>query len=158
MGAQTAVLPASTAAVAAGRIGYAHLVHLARTASAVARDSGGTRSFDERPLLEKAEAHSVGRFYYDCYHARHAADPAGALQEHVDAVERRYLEISPYGEDLVRIQGLLDRVGAAAVQTALEPLARREGPEDRRLRSRRLADALVELASHVLDQGSLPQR
>ena len=158
VGAHTAELRESTAAVEGGRIGYAHLVHLARTAAAISRDSGGERSFDEQPLLQLAEAHSVGRFYYDCYHARHAADPAGALQEHVDAVERRYLEFTPWGEELVRINGVLDRVGAAAVQTVLEPLARHTGPEDKRLRSRRLADGLVELVSHVADQGSLPRR
>ena len=158
VGAHAAELPASIAAVADGRIGYAHLVHMARTASAVERDSGGERSLDEHLLLQLAEAHSVGRFYFDCYHARHASDPAGALQEHVDSVERRYLEFTPWGEDLVRINGLVDRVGAAVVQTALEPLARRTGPDDKRPRSRRLMDAYVELPSHVLDQGSLPQR
>ena len=158
VGAHLKELPESVVAVEEGRIGYAHLVHLARTASAVRRDSGGTRLFDEHLLLQLAEAHSVGRFYFDCYHARHADDPNGALQEHVDAVERRYLEFTAYGEELVRVEGLLDRVGAATVRTALEPLARREGAEDKRLRSRRLADGLVELASHVLDQGSLPQR
>ena len=158
VGAQAAEVPASVAAVEEGRIGYAHLVHLARTTQAVSRDSGGERSLDEQPLLQLAEAHSVGRFYFDCYHARHASDPAGALQEHVDAVEKRFLELRPYDEQLVQLTGLLDRVGAATVRTALEPLARRAGAEDRRLRSRRLADGLVELAHHVLDQGSLPQR
>ena len=158
VGAHLAELPESVAAVEEGRIGFAHLVHLARTAAAVRRDSGGARVFDEHLLLQLAEAHSVGRFYFDCYHARHADDPRGALQEHVDAVDRRYLAFIPYGEELVRVEGLLDRVGAATVQTALEPLARRDGAEDKRLRSRRLADGLVELASHGLDQGSLPQR
>ena len=158
VGEHLADLPESVAAVEAGRIGYAHLVHMARTASAVARDSGGTRVLDEHLLLQLAEAHSVGRFYYDCYDARHAADPVGALQQHVDAVERRYLEFSPWGEDLVRINGLVDRVGAAMVQTALEPLARRTGRDDKRPRSRRLMDAWVELGSHVADQGTLPRR
>ena len=158
VGAHLAELPDSVAAVEQGRIGYAHLVHMARSAQAVSRDSGGERSLDEQLLLQLAEAHSVGRFYFDCYHARHAADPAGALQEHVDAVERRYLEFTPWGEELVRVNGLLDRVGAATVQTALEPLARRTGPDDRRPRSRRLMDGWVELCSHVADQGSLPRR
>ena len=158
VGAHVAELPESVAAVEEGRIGYAHLVHMARTANSVARDSGGYRVLDEHLLLQLAEAHSVGRFSYDCYHARHAEDPVGALQEHVDAVEKRYLEFTPYGEDLVRIQGIVDRVGAAVMQTALEPLARRTGPEDKRLRSRRLMDGAVELFSHVLDQGSLPRR
>ncbi|MBV8529642.1 MAG: DUF222 domain-containing protein, partial [Candidatus Dormibacteraeota bacterium] len=157
VGAQMATLRESTAAVDAGRIGFAHLDLMARTAAAVERCSGGRRSLDEHLLLQLAEAHSVGRFYYDCYHARHAEDPQGALQEHVDAVERRYLEFSMQRDQLVRVSGLLDTVGYAAVRTQLEPLAKRNGAEDRRLRSRRLADAWVESAVHVLDQGTLPQ-
>ena len=158
VGALAAELAESTVAVADGRIGFAHLTMIARTARAVARDSGGYRSFDETSLLPLAEAHSVGRFYYDCTHARHADDPVGALFQHTDAVERRYLELNRFGEDFVVINGMLDTVGAATLRTALEPLARRNGAEDKRFRSRRLADALVELSSHVLDQGSLPQR
>ena len=42
---------------------------------------------------------------------------------------------------------LLDSVGGAALRAALEPLARRSGAHDDRNRERRLADALVELAS-----------
>jgi hypothetical protein len=158
VGAQAAGLQASTAAVEEGRIGYAHLVHMARAAEAVARDSGGTRALDEQALLQQAEAHSVGRFYFDCYHARHAVDPVGALQQHVDAVEQRSLEFNKCGDDLVLVSGRLDTVAAATVLSTLEPLARRNGAGDRRSRRRRLADAWVESCSHVLDQGSLPQR
>lgn len=56
------------------------------------------------------------------------------------------------------VQGLLDPVGGATLRTALEPLARRTGEGDDRDRERRLADALVDLASHALDAGLVPQR
>jgi hypothetical protein len=42
---------------------------------------------------------------------------------------------------------MLDPIGGAALRTALEPLARKSGDHDHRPRARRLADALVELAS-----------
>ena len=45
------------------------------------------------------------------------------------------------------ISGILDPIGGAALRTALEPLARKSGTHDDRDRERRLADALVELAS-----------
>src|SRR5215471_3108832 len=156
---QAGELGASTAAVEEGRIGYGHLKVLARTAAAVGRDAhGGPTLFDEQDLLPLAEAHSVSRFRYDADHYRHAADAQGALQAQVEAVERRYLELHPLDEETVTVHGLVDRVGAGTLQTALEPLARRQDGGDHRRRSRRLADALVELSQHVLDEGSLPRR
>jgi Domain of unknown function (DUF222)/HNH endonuclease len=44
------------------------------------------------------------------------------------------------------------------LRTALEPLAAKDGPDDHRGRAQRLADALVELAAHRLDNGSIPQQ
>lgn len=159
VGRRAPELPASVEAVAEGRIGYGHLSLLARTAEAIEGYAGSRDvSFDEAPLLRLAEEHSVGRFRHDCAHARHAADAQGALQEHVDLVERRYLELRAVDDGTVLVSGRLDNVGGATLRTALEPLARRDGSGDRRSRHRRLADALVELCSHVLDRGTLPQR
>ena len=157
VGDRAAVLTESVAAVDEGRIGYAHLALLARTADSVTRQPSGEAAFDEQLLLPQAEAHSVSRFRYDCDHARHAADREGALRHHVDAVERRWLEFEPCGDDTVLVHGQLDSVGAATVRTSLESLARRTGKDDKRPRSRRM-DAWVEMAAHALDQGSLPRR
>ncbi|MGH7746405.1 MAG: DUF222 domain-containing protein, partial [Candidatus Dormibacteria bacterium] len=158
VGDRAAELPASVAAVEEGKIGYGHLALLARTADWVMRGPIGAMPFDEQPLLEKALAQSVGRFSYECTHARHAADAEHALRDHVDAMERRWLELQRCENGDLLVRGRLDSVGGATLRTALEPLARRSGREDRRPRSRRLADALVELSAHVLDQGTLPQR
>ncbi len=49
-------------------------------------------------------------------------------------------------------------MGGAALRTALEPLARPGGSGDDRCRERRFADALVELATHTLDAGLVPQQ
>ena len=158
VGDRTPVLAESVAAVDEGRIGYAHLALMARTSESVSRQPTGEAPFDEQLLLPQAEAHSVSRFRYDCDHARHAADRDGALRSHIEAVERRWLEFEPCGDGMVLVHGQLDSVGAATVRTVLESLARRTGKDDTRPRARRLADAWVEVGTHVLDQGSLPRR
>src|SRR6266568_381031 len=56
------------------------------------------------------------------------------------------------------VKAILDKVGGAALRTALEPLAKRSGKYDHRDRERRLADALVELGVHGLDNGAPGQR
>lgn len=147
-------IPASEAALRDGRIGFAHLAMLASTARAVT-EAPGSSTFDERPLLEQALDHSVSRFRHDCAHARHAADAAGFLSDHLTSIEWRSFEMSPCDNGVV-LRGRLDTVGAAVVRTALEPLAKRAGAEDDRRRKRRMADALVELAHHGLDSGVLP--
>jgi hypothetical protein len=56
------------------------------------------------------------------------------------------------------IDGVLDSVGGAAVKTALESLTKTFTAEDVRSHSQRMADALVELTHHALDEGRLPSR
>ena len=145
-------LPASVAALDEGTIGFAHLALLAGTARALQR-SAGTAGFDERPLLDRAIEHSVGRFAFDCTHARHAGDAAAVLAENVTAVESRRLEFSKCEDGRLAFHGLLDAVGGASFRVALEPLCGRLGAGDDRSRARRLADGLVELAMHSLDHG-----
>jgi hypothetical protein len=72
-GEEASQLPASVDALEDGRIGFAHLALLAGTERAL--KSAGT--FDERALLGLAVDHSVGRFAFDCTHARHARSSAG---------------------------------------------------------------------------------
>ena len=114
--------------------------------------------FDERPLLALALEHSVGRFSYDCTHARHAGDAAGVLVEHVTAVENRRFELTTCEDGRVACHGIFDPVGGATVRVAIEALCGRAGVGDQRSRARRLADGLVELASHALDQGFASER
>jgi len=109
-GGQVDRLPETVAALEAGDIGFSHLSLLAATARALTRpglsgtdpaamsgegDATGaepapgdatdpgipTPCFDERPLLALALEHSVGRFQYDCEHARHAGDAAAELRD-----------------------------------------------------------------------------
>jgi Domain of unknown function (DUF222)/HNH endonuclease len=128
-------------ALAYGQVGFAHLTVMARTANAI-----GT-PFDETALLDKARENSPGKFHHLCRHYRHAADPKGYAAEQAELVENRRLSLSTWDDGSLLLNGVLDPVGGAALRTALEPLARKSGAHDDRNRERRLADALVELAS-----------
>ena len=152
VGEQPERLGASRAALGTGEIGFAHFVLIARESAAM-----GER-LDEAKLLRKARKESVARFRNSCMHARHAADPDGVVKEEKQGVEARSLTLSTADDGAVLINCVLDKVGGAAVQTALEPLAKRAGKGDDRLRDRRLADALVDLAMHALDNGVPSQR
>jgi len=156
-GEQAPTLPESVEAFNEGRIGFGHLALMASSARAI-KASLTAGAFEERPLLDLALEHSVSRFGFDCTHARHAADAAAMLAEHVQAVERRRLELIDCEGGVLAIRGLLDPVAGATLRTALEPLAKPSGAGDNRDRAHRLADALVELAAHCLDAGTLPDR
>ena len=157
VGEQLARLPLSSQALADGQIGFAHMAVLARTAEALT-SSDTAKGFDEQLVLNEAKTLSVGRLWRFCHHVRHAADPKGFAADEADAVERRRLQLSPCEDGSLLVDGWLDSAGGAALRTALEPLARPAGAEDDRCRERRLADALVELATHALDAGLVPQR
>jgi hypothetical protein len=151
VGQQADKLQRSTETMAAGRIGFAHLVLLARTRAALQASEG---KFDEARLLRKAVEHSPHQFRRDCAHARHAGDAAAYLAEQRELIEARFLEIRSLGESgCWSIRGFLDPVGGATLRAALVPLAARRGADDDRLLERRLGDALVEMASCTLDTG-----
>ena len=151
VGEQMERLDQSSIALATGEIGFAHFALIARTSASV-----GDR-LDERKLLRQAANLSVAEFRSKCMHARHQADPEGYVDEEKRGVEARALTLTNTDEGVVLISGILDKVGGAALRTALEPLARRAGKDDDRLRDRRLADALVDLSMHALDNGLVPQ-
>jgi hypothetical protein len=133
--------PESVLALTEGEIGFAHLTAMARTADAL------EERFDETPLLEKARENSPGKFHYICQHYRHAADAERYAAEQAEQVQQRRLKLSTWMDGSMLISGILDPIGGATLRTALEPLARKSGAHDDRDRERRLADALVELAS-----------
>ncbi len=151
-GQQIAYLDQSSSAMAKGEIGFAHFALIARTSAAV-----GER-LDQTALLRQARKHTIARFHDDCYHARHAADPKGCATEEAQSVEARSLQLASGDDGTVFISGYLDKVGGAAVRTALEPLAKRAGKDDHRPREQRMGDALVDLSMRALDNGLVPQR
>jgi hypothetical protein len=151
VGEQMERLGQSSAAMAAGEIGFAHLALIARTSAAL-----GER-LDEGRLLDQARKLNIFPFRNRCLHARHAGDPQGFVNEEKEGMEVRSLTLTTSDEGVVLVQGLLDKVGGAALRTALEPLAKRAGKYDDRKPDRRLADALVDLSMHGLDNG-VPSR
>jgi hypothetical protein len=151
-GDQLQRLGQSADALSRGQIGFAHFALIARTAAAV----GGR--FDEAKLLGKARKLNIFPFRNACLHARHAGDPEGFVNEDKEGVEARSLTLTTADDGVVLVQGLLDKVGGAALRTALEPLAKRAGKYDDRDRQRRLADALVDLSMHALDNGVASRR
>src|SRR5260370_13147598 len=151
-GEQLERLEKSVAAIADGEIGFAHFAHIARTSAKVGD------KLDEAKLLRHARDESVARFRKTCLHAQHAADPKGFVEEEKQGVEARSLELSTTDDGVVLVNGILGKVGGAALRSALEPLASRAGKDDARNREQRLADALVDLAMHALANGATGQR
>src|SRR6266567_3051157 len=152
VGEQVQRLERSSAAMAAGGIGFPHFALIARTSAAV-----GER-LNEVKLLREATRLSVARFRNACMHARHAADSEAVAAEEAQGAEARSLTLTTADDGVVLVNGILDKVGGAALRTALEPLARRAGRDDDRHLDRRMADALVDVAMHALDTGLVPQR
>jgi Domain of unknown function (DUF222)/HNH endonuclease len=147
----------TTGAIAEGAVGFGHMVVMARTANALAA-SPTARVFDEERLLAKARENSVGKFHHICRHLRHAADPKGYTASEADLVENRSLRISTDADSgAVLLSGVFDSESGAVIRTVLEPLARRSGAGDKRPYDRRMADALVDVAWHHLDNGLVPQ-
>jgi hypothetical protein len=146
-GQQVEHLGQSSKAMDDGEIGFAHFALIARTSAAV-----GDR-LDEAKLLGQARKQTIARFHDSCYHARHAADPKGCAADEAEGVEARSLTFANSDDGMVYVNGMLDKVGGAAVQAALEPLAQRTGKDDDRCRDRRVADALVDVCLHSLDNG-----
>jgi hypothetical protein len=151
-GQQLEHLGQSSEAMAAGEIGFAHFALIARTSAAVGE------SLDEAKLLGQARKQTIARFHDSCYHARHAADPEGCAKDEAEGVEARSLTFANSDDGIVYVNGMLDKVGGAAVQAALEPLAQRTGKDDDRCRERRVADALVDVCMHSLDNGAPSRR
>ena len=150
-------LAQTVVAMAEGRVGFGHMVVMARTADALAA-SPTARVFDEGRLLAKALENSVGKFHHICRHLRHAADPLGYVASEAELVENRSLRISTDADSgAVFLSGVFDAESGAVIRTVLEPLARRSGAEDKRPYERRMADALVDVAWHHLDHGLVPQ-
>jgi hypothetical protein len=150
-------LPETVVAMGEGKVGFGHMVVMARTSDALAA-SPTARVFSEERLLAKALDNSVGKFHHICRHFRHAADPLGYAATEADLVENRSLRISTDADSgAVFLSGVFDQESGAVIRTVLEPLARRSGAGDKRPYDRRMADALVDVAWHHLDNGLVPR-
>jgi hypothetical protein len=78
------------------------------------------------------------------------------VKDEANAVEMRELHFNEQQDGTVRISGQLDSTGAAAVKTAIKSLSARTGKDDHRRSARRDADALIEMATMLMNTGTLP--
>jgi uncharacterized protein DUF222 len=155
VGRELESLPKVAEALAAGEIGYQSASVLCHLRDKLCEKR---ELFVEGEMLELARRHTVKDLRFLCLHARHAVDPDGFFKDAEEDFSRRWLQVSQMADGMHVIDGVLDPVGGAAVLTALDSLARRFSPEDVRSHSQRMADALVELTHHALDEGKLPSR
>lgn len=155
VGRQLARLQRTAEALCDGEIGFAHLSVIASTLRSVDGLHLDT-PFPEDDLLDRAKSSTPGRLWHHCVRVRHALSAAAVTAEQRLAAEARWLRISPLENGDALISGQLDSIGAAALRSALEPLAQPHGASDDRSMRRRQADALVELSILALDKGTLP--
>ena len=157
VGEQALRVPLSAEALEAGEIGFPHLALIAREAEALS-ESGSSKSFDEGRLLNKARDYTVGRFRNFCHHECHANDPDGYSAQETESAQARSLSLNTGEGGMLWIRGVLDPEGGAVLRAALDPLSKRNGKGDDRRMDRRLGDAIVELAHHAMDRGTLPRQ
>jgi len=155
VGEQLQSLPKIAEALSSGEIGYQSasvLCHL--------REQLGEKRdlFDEEEMLDYGRRFSVFHLRLLCRVARHAADPDGFFDEAEQNYLRRRFHISLMSEGMFAVDGILDPECGAALKTALDSLAKRRGPDDERIHSQRMHDAVSELVHHAMDQGTLPRR
>ena len=154
VGKELESLPHTTESLASGRLGFqsaAAICHLYEQAAERRED------LDEAALVVHAEQLGVADVRDLCRRVRYAVDPEGSDRDEEFNFDRRRLHISALSDGMHVIDAILDPVGGAAVKTALEALAT-SGTRDGRKHSQRMADALVEIAHHAMDEGKLPTK
>lgn len=108
-------------------------------------------------LCELAERADPARVATAGRRLREVVDPDGALTSHEQQFTRRYLNLSPMLDGMTRLDGLLDAESTATLSAALSPLMVPAGGDDDRTTAQRRADAVVELATVAMREGSLPK-
>ena len=147
-------LPEVEADYRAGRIAYAHMVVIARTAETVGPHLVARV---EDVLAEAARRMDPRQLRILAARIRSAVDPDGDLADSNAAHDRRRLHLSETFEGCWALDALLDPEGGAMLRTALEAVLTPPRPGDDRTPAQRRADALVELATGQLRHGPLPE-
>jgi hypothetical protein len=154
VGEQLAAMPRLGEALSSGQVGYqaaSVICHLQKRLGDV------DAHLDEEMWIGFARRFSIKDLGDMASRTWHAVDPEGFCQEVEDKYERRQLFISEM-DGMYRLDGWLDPEAGAALQTAIQSLAKRLGQDDSRTPKQRRADALTELVHHAMDQGTLPRR
>jgi hypothetical protein len=111
----------------------------------------------EEQWIGHAKQLTVKNLHWLAEHVRYMLDPDSFDHGIEEDYEKRFLSISE-SSGMFHISGVLDREGGSALKTAIESLSKRIGTGDERTPKQRRADALVEVAHHAMNQGTLPRR
>jgi hypothetical protein len=148
-------MPATGAALAAGAVSEQHALVIAKAMRRLPGTVDAAVCAEaERQLAELAGQFDPGELAKLADSLVEALSPDTLADDEDDAVNRRELRLS---EHTGQVSGRLDPEALAMVRAMLDPLAvpqpGEDGEKDDRSPARRLADALVEIARRVLNQG-----
>ena len=155
VGEQLESLPRVAAALSSGEISFQAASTLCHLHERLGEHREG---FDEEEMLGYAREFSVFELRKLCRVAWHVANPDGFFKEAEADFSLRSFHLSQMPDGMFAVDGVLDPVGGAALKTAVDVLAKPQGPEDERSARQRRADAVGELAMHAMEQGRLPRR
>lgn len=154
VGTQLESLPLVDEAVTAGEIGY----QAASVICHLSEQLGEKRDhIDQEQWVGYSSRFSIKHLRHLALAARHAWDPEGFEKDAEEDYENRYLYISEMGR-MYKVDALLDPEGGAALKAATDALSKPLGKDDQRTAKQRRADALLEMAHHAMDQGTMPRR
>ena len=152
---QLEAMPKVGEALASGELGYQPAAVICNFRSRLREEL--RPNIDEAWWIEQAKGFSVKNLSWLEQHVRYMADPDSFDHQIEEDWEKRFLYISESG-GMFHISGVLDREGGAALEAAIDSLAKRLGEDDPRTPRQRRADALAEVARHAMDKGTLPKR
>lgn len=155
VGEQLHNLPKIAEALIAGQVGYQATAVICHLSEQV----GEKRVLiDEDDWIGFARRFSIKDLRYLTREARVRWDSEGFERESEENFDVRSLDISETFHGMYRVDGWLDAAGGAAFKAAIDSLSRPLGADDPRTGRQRRADAVVELAHHAMDKGTLPAR
>ena len=154
VGEQLEAMPQIAQALSSGEIGYQSTAVICNFRSKLREDL--RQNIDQGFWIEQARESSVRDLSWLEQNVRYLVDPDSFDHQVEEDWEKRFLSISESG-GMFHISGVLDRVGGAAPEAAIESLSKRAGTADGRTPKQRRADALVEVVNQAMDRGTLPR-
>src|SRR5712692_6930665 len=154
MSRKLAALANTEQALADGDISYRHAVLIAETASQLG-DKFEAQA--ETILVDAAKELDPWRLQRAIWHLKHCLDADGVRSGANKVHGLRFLHLSQTFDGVYRIDGWLDAVGGATLNTALDSVMGPRLEDDDRSAAERRADAAVEIARRQLDGGQLPE-
>ena len=155
VGEQLQNLPKIAEALRSGKVGYQAAAVICHLSEQIGEKR---RYIEEEDWIGFAQSFSIKELRYLTREARVRWDCEGFEKDSEEDFELRSFDISETLGGMYRIDGWLDPVGGAALKAAIDALAKPLSGDDLRSGRQRRADAVVELAHHVMDQGRLPRR